>query len=185
MNLSVSGVIRKARNGFKALGAITKSQKGFTLIELLIAIAITGAITGGVTMSIFQTLDYSSRNKARMEAVKQVENAIHWLSRDAQMAQELELAAEPDPDGFPLTLSWVEWEGDQITVTYSIVDGEMIRSHSGDGDLVVARHINSDEDMTNCDYENWVFNFRITATIGGYPEEVSETRDGKISPRPA
>ena len=162
-----------------------KNQNGVATLELIAVMLITGFIGLGTAVATVQVVNQGTYNSDYNTARRHTMNTIHWISRDAQMAQELELAAEPDPDGFPLTLSWVEWEGDQITVTYSIVDGEMIRSHSGDGDLVVARHINSDEDMTNCDYENWVFNFRITATIGGYPEEVSETRDGKISPRTA
>lgn len=183
MRFKHSTIIDIARKTFRALGRIAGSQKGFTLIELLIALAITGAITGGITMSIFQTMDYSARGNSRMEAVKQVENAIFWLSRDVQMAQVLEPEALPDQDGYPLDLTWVEWDGDEINVAYSIVDGEMIRSHSVDGDLVIARQINSDPDMTNCDYENWVFNYRITATVSGYPEEISETREGTITPR--
>ena len=183
--IGIRGFMSKVRNAVRSLGKFAGSQKGFTLIEILIAIAITGAITGGVTMSIFQTLDYSSRNKARMEAVKQVENAIHWLSRDAQMAQNLELAEDLDPDGFPLTLTWIEWDGDEITVTYSVVDGEMIRDHSIDGTQVVARHIDSAADMTYCDYENRALSFKITATLTGYPEDVRESREGQITPRPA
>ena len=90
---------------FHRLGKLNRRQRGFTLIELLVALAITGAISGGITMSIFQTLDYSARSNARMVAIKQVENAIHHISRDVQMAQIIEPAADPDPDGFPLTLT--------------------------------------------------------------------------------
>ena len=181
MIVSYRDIILKLKGRFRHIAGLIKSQRGISLIELVIALAITGAITGGITLSIFQTLDYSSRGNARMEAVKQVENAIFWLSRDAQMAQEVTVTA--DPDGFPVTFEWVEWEGDEITVIYSIASGEMTRSHSDDGDMVVARYINEDYNMTNCDYANWVFSFMITATVSGYPETVSESREGRITPR--
>jgi prepilin-type N-terminal cleavage/methylation domain-containing protein len=167
---------------------IGRSQRGFTLIELLIAVAITGAITGGLAMSIFQTFDYSARGNARMTCVKQVENAVHWLSRDAQMAQVME-TDELDPDGFPLTLTWTEWDNTRHQATYFIDGSELKRSHVEDGiplaDYVVARYVADDPALTNCSFSeaDRVLTFEITAVVTGYPEDVSETREVKITPR--
>ena len=174
---------------FRRLGRLSRRQRGFTLIELLVALAITGAISGGITMSIFQTLDYNARSNARMVAVKQVENAIHHISRDVQMAQIIEPAADPDPDGFPLILTWIEWSNTENVVTYRIVGSELKRFHSQDGgvpiELVVARHVDVDPSDTSCEFDDssWIFTFEVTATVTGYPEDISETREVKITPR--
>ena len=176
---------------FKRLASISKKQRGFTLFELLIALAITGAITGGITVSIFQTLNYNARSNARMVAVKQVENVIHYINRDAKMAQIIEPAVAPDPDGFPLVLTWVEWDDNaQNVVTYSIDPDskELKRTHNRDGgstELVLAQHVNTDPDDTYCDFDDtdWTFTFRITATVTGYPEDISETREVRVTPR--
>jgi prepilin-type N-terminal cleavage/methylation domain-containing protein len=170
------------------LGLLNRGQKGFTLIELVIALAITGAITSGITMSIFQTLNYDARGKARMVAVKQVENAVHHIIRDVQMAQ----IVEPDlsTDGFPLTLTWVEWDNTENEVIYSKAAGELRRSHSEDSGIpqeaAVARYLNSDAAATNCafDDDEWRFTLKVTATVVGYPEDISETRDVEVTPRP-
>lgn len=175
----------------KRLAAINRKRRGFTLIELLVALAITGAITGGISLSIFQTLNYNARSNARMVAIKQVENAIHYINRDVQMAQIIEPKPDPDLDGFPLILKWVEWENNvQNVVTYDIDKdtNELIRDHTRDGTstvLPVARHVNTDSDDTYCEFNNtdWIFTFKITATVTGYPEDISETREVRVHPR--
>jgi len=172
----------------KKLGHINKKQRGFTLLELIIAMAITGAITGGLATSIFQTLDYSARDNMRMVAVKQVENAIHYINRDVQVAQVIEPAA--DADGFPLVLTWVEWDEDNTehVVTYSIVGNKLQRSHSQAGvptELTLAQHIDTGSDDTYCAFNEdlWIFTFRISVTLSGYPEDISEMREVRITPR--
>jgi prepilin-type N-terminal cleavage/methylation domain-containing protein len=178
---------------FKRLGSImNKRQRGFTLIELIIAVAITGAITSGITMSIFQTFNYNARSNARMVAVKQVEEAIHYINRDVQMAQIIEPEPDPDPDGFPLVLTWVEWEtNSQNVVTYSLDDStnELKRKHDAGGstvsDRVVASYVDTSSDDTYCEFDDtdWIFTFKITATVSGYPEDMSETREVRVTPR--
>ncbi len=44
-----------------------------------------------------------------MTVVRQVQDAGFWVSHDAQMAQTMVLAS--DPDGFPLYLKWTKWDG--------------------------------------------------------------------------
>lgn len=165
---------------------IKGKQRGFSLIEMVVALAITGAIAGVITMGIFQTMDYSARDSARMTAVKQVENAIHFISRDVQQARTITPAATPDPDGFPLSLSWVDWDGKQYVVSYTVTGEELQRSYSENGvvtSLTVARNVNPDPDKTNCTYASRVFNLKLTATVSGYPAEISETREIRITPR--
>ncbi len=174
---------------FHKLRLIHKKQRGFTLIELLIAVAITALITGVVTTAIFQAFTVSARNNSHMTAVRQVQNAGHWISQDAQMAQEVDT---DDPDTL-VTLTWTEWVDETVNVvTYSItVDDELKRSHFEDGsptsEMIVARYIDSvtyDFTDTDGDGVDDTLTFTITAAVGDYPATVSETRVYEITPRP-
>ncbi len=169
---------------------INKSQRGFTLIELLVAIAITGLITGGLTMTIFQVLTGNARTSNHMTAVRQVQNAGYWVSRDAQMAQSVE--PDPDPDGFPLTLTWTDWDGDGYQVVYTLVDDKLQREHYTNRDIypnpdattLVAQYIDPEPAKTNCDFAGGVLTLTVTASLGGDWQEASETRIYEVVPRP-
>ena len=177
--------------------SMKRNQNGFTMIEMLIAIAIASAIGGGILLSIYQTSSYQAMDKARMTCVKNLENAIHYIVQDAQMAQSIE--PDPDANGIPfpldsLEMSWTEWDVTSPeyvhTVTYSVIGGELKRVHTAEDvagapttsdDNVLARYI--DIAKTNCSYTGGVLSVTLTATITGFPEEISETRDMEIIPR--
>ena len=184
---------------WRKLGLLKRNQKGFTLIEMIVAIAISSAIGGGILLSIYQTISYQAMDKARMNCVKNVENAIHYIIQDAQMAQKIE--PDADVDGFfPLVLTWTEWDVAspeyEHVVTYSLTgsgSSELERQHLASDtcggepkkDLnVVGRDMIPDPDKTNCGYTGGVLTLELTATITGYPKEISETRDIEILPRP-
>jgi hypothetical protein len=117
-----------------------------------------------------------------------VENAVHYISRDVQMSQTI-TPTTPDPDGFPLTLTWVEWDGTENEVVYTLNGSELEREHFinsvSDSVQILARNLDTDPSATNCEYENYVFTYRVTSTIDGYPDIVNETREGRIKPRSA
>ena len=171
------------------------NQRGFTLIELLVAMAISGAI-GGVTLtSIYQVGAYQSMDRARMSCVKQVENAIHYIVRDAQMAQVVTVTPSPDADGFPLTLRWTEWNKDddsnidhEVEYRLSLSGTELERSYEVGSDppvvMTVARYLDNNPATTSCAYSGGAVNLEITARINGFPKDISESRKTKIIPRP-
>lgn len=172
---------------FHRLGLINKNRLGFTLIEVIVAVAISGIITAGITGAIFQVFSQNTRSTAHMTAVKQVENAVHWISRDAQMAQSVVTGDDPETD--LLILTWTEWDNTVNQVTYTIVDGELKRNHlsvnpeepSETVEMVVARYINPDPEMTNCKFLGGVLTFEVTAGS----EIASETRVCEVIPRPS
>ena len=170
---------------FRRLKSINNNQRAFTLIEIVVILAITSLIGVGTATATVQTLTQSSRNTDFTTASRQVLNAIHWLSRDAQMAQTV----EPDgASGFPLTLTWVEWDNTTHQVVYTIEDTSMKRSYSVDGgeptEMVVAQNINPETPLTNCEFAGWVLTVKVTATLGQGANAVSVTKVREIAPRP-
>lgn len=167
------------------LGVLKKNQWGFTLMEVTVAIAITSMIGVGVTMAISQVFNVNALSNNRITAVKQLENAIYWINHDAQMAQ---IVQPNGGSGFPLNLSWIEWDNTMHQVSYTLEDNELHRSHSINGSEpiqnVVATHINSDEDMTNCQFVNGVLTFKITASVSGF-RSINETHVAQVVPRSA
>ena len=104
------------------LRMINKNQRGFTLIELLVVIAITAVISGGISTGIVQVINGNTRSSNHMTAVGQVQVAGYWVSHDSQMAQSSSVNASA-ANGFPLTLSWVDWEsGSDCEIVYSLHD---------------------------------------------------------------
>ena len=112
------------------LKLIHRNQKGFTLVGLIMAIGVTGLISGGVTMTMFQMFDHSARSSARMTAIKQLESASLYINRDSQMAQTV-APADPDPDGFPLTLTWIDWNNNDSIVLAGLHGSVIKESYGG------------------------------------------------------
>jgi len=173
---------------------LPKNQRGFTLIEVLIAVAIGGAIAGAGSMATRQVITETVRNNNHEIAVRQVQNAGHWVTRDTQMAQSVLVG---DEDGFPLTLTWQDWDEDEedeidpdeYQVVYSLEEvagvlklkrehytNRVDESTLPDATTYVAKYIDSDQ--TSCDFEDPpMLAFTVTATVGGGSlQDGSETR---------
>jgi prepilin-type N-terminal cleavage/methylation domain-containing protein len=163
-----------------------KTQRGFTLLEIVVALAIVGALASVIVMTISQIFTSNMRDSARMTAVQDAQSALHWLSRDAQMAQTVQTGGSA---GFPLQLNWVEWEtNDTYSVNYSLVNGEFKRGISINGgtatEAVIASHIDTDESMTNCAFTGRVLTVSLTASVPYGSKTASETRKVEVLARP-
>ena len=109
-------------------------QAGFSLLEVVLALAIAGIIAAGVMTTLSQVFVVNAASGSRMAAVKQVEYAVDRMRTDVQMAQTF----IPGPDsGIPLVLSWKEWDGSEIEVTYYLTGNDLKRGISTGGSLPV------------------------------------------------
>jgi prepilin-type N-terminal cleavage/methylation domain-containing protein len=130
---------------------LLRQQAGYTLIEMVMVIAIMGILTVAVNQAISHAVRISSHGADSMTAIKQVENALHWLNIDVQQSRTI----EPElGDGFPLSLSWIDWDGSVHDVTYTIDGSDLKRSVSTDGapptQMVIAQYVDPDAAATNC-----------------------------------
>jgi prepilin-type N-terminal cleavage/methylation domain-containing protein len=116
-------------------------KNGFTLVETLIAVAIIGIISTIIVSAVIQIIRISVDNKHHLEAVKQVENALYYLNRDAQMATLVDCEDET------MSLGWTDIDGNSGTTVYSKVpEGStynLQRSNDG-GNSIVARNIDNE-----------------------------------------
>ena len=182
---------------YPKLSLINKGQKGFTLIELMIAIAIGGLIASSVTMTIFQIVDSSGRTSNHMTAIRQVQSAGYWVSRDAQMAQQAPAIVEDSGELQSITLDWTDWDGNVYQVIYTLEDmsvgslKELQRvedKDTGTGTItettIVAEFIDPDPANTSCEYTNGKLTFTVTVQVGAGSAAQIETRIYEVIPRP-
>jgi prepilin-type N-terminal cleavage/methylation domain-containing protein len=166
-----------------------KGQRGFSLIELLVAIPIAALISAAATGAIFQIFA-SDRAGNDIIAFRQVQTAGGWLSNDALQAQNVDDTWEqPDDRGFPLTLTWTDWDNDIHQVVYDFIDmpsgtlKQLQRQETVDGDSstrIVGQYL--DESASQVSYDASAYNliFEVTATVA----EQTASRVYEVKPRP-
>jgi prepilin-type N-terminal cleavage/methylation domain-containing protein len=175
-------------------GTINKSQRGFTLIEVLMAIAVTAIIAVFVTVSIFQIVNVNSKSNSRLIAVEEVENAINWITKDAQMAQFSQFS-ETGTQPLPVNLAWAneyDYPPTSVSVIYRINGNQLLRDYSINGEppttTVVVSDIDPDPLATNWSFswspssERGALTFQISVTVGG-SKPVTETRSFTVVSR--
>jgi prepilin-type N-terminal cleavage/methylation domain-containing protein len=167
----------------RALRPLNKDQRGMTLIELMLALAISAIIGGAVMTVVVQTFTHSARSNAHLTAVTEVERAVHAMTRDIVMAQKI----ENDLSGKVIQLTWTQWDNKIKQVAYTLVDGQLRRTHYTDGvedgQSVAAEHITAADAEPEV-YDGGTINLTITATVGTNTPQ-SETRVCEILPRPS
>jgi len=170
-------------------------EHGLSTIELIVTLLIMSMIALGATMTTFQVIRVTAQSNSHMTALQQVQNAGFWISRDAQMADNV-TTDNLSGTNF-LVLSWTEVDdSDNATAhsaTYFFEDlsggiGKLKRTHSSSAGLsnetLVAQHISCDPadpvNTSNVSYTSPSLTVKLVAIFG----DASETREYQVSCRP-
>ncbi len=149
------------------------------MVELVMAMGVSAIIVSGSTATIYQVFMNNAQNTAHMTAVKQVENALHFMVRDIQMSQNIQTDNLTGDE--ILKLRWIDWDNTTYQVIYSLTNGELFRNYSLGGQTTVSRYI-ATLDVSPKPYGNGKVTVSISVTIGG-ARPASETREVEILPR--
>ena len=172
-------------------------QRGFTLIELLVTIPIAGLLMAAATAGLIQLLN-SRDASAHMLALRQVQTAGFWVSRDGLQAKDITI--DSSVSGFPVTFIWTDFtspteDSHRVVYTLDNVKGELQREETIQGtiigsgspstsNMIVARYLLASDNATHCWWagaNEKAFIFRVTARVADQPVQ---SRDYEVMPRP-
>jgi prepilin-type N-terminal cleavage/methylation domain-containing protein len=158
---------------------LTRGENGLTLIELIIALAISGIMMVGVGMTYEMIIKVTAKSNNHLQAVRQLQNAGQWISRDGQQAQTIDI----NP-GTPevLALFWDYRAYDQGTHTHNIIyaiNGTVLTRQDGVGTAIAIA--NNIEAFSVSSVSNG-YSVIMTATVGGF-QQASETLTYYFKPR--
>ncbi len=176
------------------MGRIKAGQKGFTLVELLVAIPIAALVMYAASGVIIQLVN-SGRASTHMNAIRQVQMAGTWISRDGLQAETISIASG---SGFPCTFEWWDRtvaEEPKHTVVYSLIPmdtGSLVQLQrqvtvggATPTTTIVARNLVSAGNATALswtdNYTKTAFRLQVVSTAG----QATENRTYEVTPRPA
>jgi len=162
-----------------------RKQRGFTLIEILVGMALSAILITGIVMTIFQVNIGASQTKNSMYALRQVQTAGYFISRDTLQATNI---IPSGTNGFPLTLWWVipgvcDWH--KVEYTYDQTTRTLQREETTCGPpstIQIAENIDPSISFTQNGTGYYILT--LTAKVDGY-QDASETRTYEIEPRVA
>jgi len=172
-----------------------EDERGFNTIEIIVAILIMSMIALGASMTIFQVIRVTAQSDSHMTALQQVQNAGFWISRDAQMADNV-TTDNLSGTNF-LVLGWTEVDDSDNTIDHSATYffeelsggiGILKRNYSSSAGLnnetLVAQYICYDPadpvNTSNVSYTSPSLTVKLVAIFA----DASDTREYQVSCRP-
>ena len=153
-----------------------RNEKGFMIIEMLIALVLISAVVGATVMTTTASITNYQQSTDQNIVLQQVQNAGYWISRDVQMASEV----NPDAyDGFPLILYIPvdTYETNDLRVYYLFQGSKLKREVYDSTNNLVSRNLIADYiDMTNTSFISLgcqVYQLDIRASKGETSVEAS------------
>ncbi|MCJ7515736.1 MAG: prepilin-type N-terminal cleavage/methylation domain-containing protein [Dehalococcoidia bacterium] len=108
------------------------SEKGFTLIELVVGMSIAAFVIGATSMAIIAMERLSPRNSDWALALRQVQDAGYWISRDIQMSQGDITIGTGNPTFMTLTLPQISPPNKTIVYQFQNIGGNVNRLYRDD-----------------------------------------------------
>jgi prepilin-type N-terminal cleavage/methylation domain-containing protein len=102
-----------------------RGEKGFTLIEVAVVVFIMALIASGATMTIAQVLGITKDSNNRTTAIRQVQSAGYWISRDSLMAKKLKR------QHLVYDINGLEIENDMMYIAQNIIDSASFSVEDG------------------------------------------------------
>jgi len=156
---------------------VRSSQKGITLVEVLLATALTAVVVGGLSTAIFATVSATGRGSDETSALRDLQNAAHWISRDAQMASTTNLMEGGEAID-ALTLEWTDCQASSHSCSYTLSGSELQRNYDGNVSTV-ARYVSTVEFSIS----GGVLTYSLESTPPGR-WQVNRHMTGKVHLRP-
>jgi prepilin-type N-terminal cleavage/methylation domain-containing protein len=160
------------------------TEKGFTLIEMLVSLAIAGAVMGVMSAAVITIIRTTAQNDEWNINLRQVQNAGHWITSDALMAQ----AVSDNTTGVFLSLSWSDWNNIGSTqynnnIQYILNGSTLTRSLNGGPAILIAQYIVTANTTCDWDYVEQKLTVNIAASSRA-PSQRAVQETYEISPRP-
>jgi hypothetical protein len=130
-----------------------------------------------MSSAVFIITRTTSQNNEWNINLRQVQNAGHWISQDALMAQVVDI----NKPGVLLSLSWNNWDGDSHTVDYVLDEGDRLMRLNDGSEFLIAEYIVPADTTCQWDGENNRLTVTIKAAVNG---DEGVQRSYEISPRP-
>ena len=159
---------------------LKKGQKGFTLIELLVGLSIAALVVGAASMTIITMLRLSPQTNDWAIALRQVQNAGFWISRDVLMSDNI-TTGDRNPTFLTMTQPQTQPPKKMIVYQFQDMSGGLKRLTRTDTDnnttIMIAEYICTDSDNTTAAYSpNCTDNCTLTFTITAISGNVQVTR---------
>jgi len=154
------------------------NQKGFTLIEVLVTVGVLGAIMGVLSMTVISIMIITPRTNDWAIALRQVQNAGYWISRDVLMSENV-IVDEP---GVFVALEWNDGGGTHYEVDYVFNGDELRRQLNGASPgILIAQHI---VEVDTSFEEDAVVDDKYNLTVKASCGEAEVERVYQVTPRP-
>jgi prepilin-type N-terminal cleavage/methylation domain-containing protein len=153
------------------------TEKGFTLLELLVALSIAAFVTAAASMTIITMMRLTPKTNNWAIALRQVQNAGYWISRDVLMADNITVGDTGNPMFLTLRQPQIDTSlKNKIEYKFEPMSGGLKRLVRTDTDnntaIMIAEYISSDNTTAtyspNCT-DNCTLTFTITAISGNVP----------------
>jgi len=147
------------------------TERGFTLIELVVGLSIAAFVVGAASMTTVTMMRLTPQNTDWAVALRQVQNAGHWISHDVQTSQG-NITVNAWPNATFLTMTVPQWDsGAVVNKTYAyefedMPDGvkRLMRNNQTDvQEIMIAEFISHAEAQYS---DNCTLTFTITTSSG-------------------